>query len=309
MRRLACLFLACLSAFDALAGEQGRSPAGDAFQEGWYRQNALRDFTAAIACYESVAADHGAPAELAGRAWLGKGECLEALGRLEEACECYRQAGRLLPRPEADVRKLVERIRRLEVPTTGEAVREEPPVTVFVEAILPEGPVARLAFEAGDILLAYDGQPVASVKRLGQSFAATRGRREEVPVTVLRDGQERSLSLPGGEAGVRFAQSAGRGTPFQLETTNFREIRSASVAKEPFRQASRLKEAAGRKDLTTVEQAFLVDMARHLRPEDAEDALEALLENKALTEATRGHLSARRGEMPPRIARMIDAPR
>jgi serine protease Do len=74
----------------------------------------------------------------------------------------------------------------------------EAPRGALVSAVEPDSPAALAGLEAGDILLAWNGQEVAKVKDLSRFVAAT-AAGETVPVAVWRDGRETALTVTTGE--------------------------------------------------------------------------------------------------------------
>lgn len=301
-KALVLLMAWALAAGLALCESDSKPAVEDRYYRAWYQRNVLRNLAEAADLFGAVAAEHPDRSdrkEIAGRARLGQGECLAELGRLEEAVAALEQAEPLLagePRLLEEARGL-KRTLQERLASSGST---DWPVTVFVEAVAPEGPAARLAFRAGDILVSYDGTPAASVRDILQR-SARRPAGEDVPIVVRRGGEEVRLGCKGGDLGLRLAQSIGRGLPVQIETRNCRGI-AAALLFPADKAAETLRELAGRPDLSPVEQAMLADAALGLdEARGARKALETLAAHPRLSDAARGHLVARLGSAPPEL--------
>jgi serine protease Do len=65
---------------------------------------------------------------------------------------------------------------------------------VLVNQVFEDGPAAKAGLEAGDVIVEYDGKPVKDVLELRTQVAwATPGK--SVPVTIVRDGKKKTLSV------------------------------------------------------------------------------------------------------------------
>jgi len=69
---------------------------------------------------------------------------------------------------------------------------------VIVTRITDDGPADKAKLEVGDLILSFDGQPVASVRELTRVIADT-PIGKEVPVRLVRDGRARTLNVTMGE--------------------------------------------------------------------------------------------------------------
>ena len=95
----------------------------------------------------------------------------------------------------AAVRNLNEKLlERLGLPegTTG----------VVVTHVLPHGPAREAGLQSRDVITAVDGEPIAGVAALRQTLAG-KAQGDSVTLTVLRDGEEQTISLTLGETPVR----------------------------------------------------------------------------------------------------------
>jgi serine protease Do len=68
----------------------------------------------------------------------------------------------------------------------------------LVTEVTPESPAERAGVEIGDVILAFNGQPVEERRRLPRVVGETR-MGETVPLSVWRDGQERKLEITVGD--------------------------------------------------------------------------------------------------------------
>ena len=69
---------------------------------------------------------------------------------------------------------------------------------ILVREVRPDGPAADADMEPGDVIVAYDGEPVGVTSDLQQRVLATRPGTT-VPVGVIRDGEPRTLEVTIGE--------------------------------------------------------------------------------------------------------------
>ncbi len=110
----------------------------------------------------------------------------------------------------------------------ADAESEPPEYGVLVASVLPGSNAERGGLRAGDVVLSYDGQQLATARDLGPaiksaaqrraapgehsdagdqaSAAATEVAPARVPVQVWRDGQTRSLSVAPGKVGLRVSR-------------------------------------------------------------------------------------------------------
>ncbi|MFH1039384.1 MAG: tetratricopeptide repeat protein [PVC group bacterium] len=100
MNRLILFVTGALLLIAAPAFPAGGSPesgpsvraAADRLYRGLYREIALGEPAAAAEIYRSIAADSGSGPRLAGRAAVRLGICLEKMGKVSDAIECYQRA-------------------------------------------------------------------------------------------------------------------------------------------------------------------------------------------------------------------------
>ncbi|MEO2037912.1 MAG: PDZ domain-containing protein, partial [Martelella sp.] len=69
---------------------------------------------------------------------------------------------------------------------------------VIVTRITDDGPADKAKLEVGDLILSFDGQPVASVRELTRVIADT-PIDKSVPVRLVRDGRARTFTVTMGE--------------------------------------------------------------------------------------------------------------
>lgn len=81
-------------------------------------------------------------------------------------------------------------VRRHELSTTG---------GVLVQSVEPDGPGARAGLQEGDIIVAFDGEPVGGIDDLHRILLEERIGRKAA-VTVLRHGRGRTLEVTPGES-------------------------------------------------------------------------------------------------------------
>jgi tetratricopeptide (TPR) repeat protein len=86
-----------------------------------------------------------------------------------------------------------------------------PPGGLLITQVLPGGAAANARLQAGDVLVAYAGQDLASVEQLGKLIAARAGEKS-VAATVWREGQEKlaQRELAPGRLGVALAREPAR---------------------------------------------------------------------------------------------------
>ena len=86
---------------------------------------------------------------------------------------------------------------------------------------VPDGPAADAGIEAGDVILSFDGQPVADTRELVRQVA-TAPVGGSVPVIVFRDGETRTIGVVLGrlEEAV-LASASGSNSPAPLEAPQF----------------------------------------------------------------------------------------
>jgi serine protease Do len=92
-----------------------------------------------------------------------------------------------------------ETAKALGLPNTNGAV---------ISSVTPDGPAARAGLMRGDVIVEYNGQPVADSDALVALVVATKPGTT-VPVTVYRDNQRKSLNVTPGELDLE-AEAAGR---------------------------------------------------------------------------------------------------
>ncbi len=81
-----------LSSDDTAASDSSEQAADYLFYQGLYREIALGEPAAAVEIYRAIAANPASTPRLAGRATVRLGGCLEKMGRVVEAIECYQHA-------------------------------------------------------------------------------------------------------------------------------------------------------------------------------------------------------------------------
>jgi serine protease Do len=64
----------------------------------------------------------------------------------------------------------------------------------LVSSVTPAGPAARAGIEPGDVIIEFNGRPVAKQDELVKNVTATKPGTQ-VPVKIVRDGQERTLTV------------------------------------------------------------------------------------------------------------------
>ncbi len=82
-------------------------------------------------------------------------------------------------------------------PLTSDLARSfgvEPGKGILVAQVADDTPAARAGIEQGDVIVAFDGQPVSDVGRFRNRVALTPPGKE-VSLTVLRDGQRREVTV------------------------------------------------------------------------------------------------------------------
>ncbi len=99
-------------------------------------------------------------------------------------------------------------------PELAKSFRMEAPRGALVAGVTAKGPASEAGLKPGDVIVADDGKPIADSGQLPPLVGATRpGSR--VPLTVMREGQQRVLEveigqLPGDEAMVKVGAEAPR---------------------------------------------------------------------------------------------------
>jgi serine protease Do len=93
-----------------------------------------------------------------------------------------------------------------------------------LSAVAPDGPAAKAGLEPGDVIVEYNGRPVADSDALVAMVVATKPGTT-VPVTVFRDKQRKTLNITIDELDLEAEQGRGarRGgtTPEEPTTTGF----------------------------------------------------------------------------------------
>jgi len=86
-----------------------------------------------------------------------------------------------------------------------------PPGGLLITQVVPEGAAAKARLQAGDVLVAYAGEDLASTEQLGKLIAAKAGEKAVV-VEVWREGQKNLAvkDLPPGRLGVLLAKEPAR---------------------------------------------------------------------------------------------------
>jgi serine protease Do len=82
----------------------------------------------------------------------------------------------------------------------------------LVAAVAPGGAAAKAGIEPGDVILQYNGKPIANRDELVAAVVATRPGTN-VPVQVLRDKKERTISVVVEELDLEAEQNGGRRAP------------------------------------------------------------------------------------------------
>ncbi len=164
-----CLLLLSLC---ALGQQPDLLEAERLYQQAWLAETAEGDLESALSLYQRVLAEHLESPEVAGRAALRSGDCLERLQRHEAALRAYQQAIELLPGgPEAALASA-----RLA------ALNKPEPVPLSAEgtwqiAVLPPG----LEVEAANLTVLR--RPLSSL-RLQASVEAWLAQQQEPPTGV-----------------------------------------------------------------------------------------------------------------------------
>ena len=122
----------------------------------------------------------------------------------------------------------------------------------LVGTVTRGGPAAKAGIEPGDIILEFNGKPVQEPRRAGRDRRRAPSPASTVPVKVLRDKQEKTLSLTVDE--------------LNLDDEGNRAARRSATATEPDEQPSQ--------GFGITLSALTPDMARRLRaPSDTEGVL------------------------------------
>jgi serine protease Do len=86
------------------------------------------------------------------------------------------------------------------------------PTGALVGDVVPKGPADKAGFKDGDVVLDYNGKKVLDSRRLRLAVAETRPG-SNVPVKILRDGKEKTLTATLGEIPKEVLARSGQGRP------------------------------------------------------------------------------------------------
>ena len=103
---------------------------------------------------------------------------------------------------------------------TGVPVIDE--MNVYIDQVVPESPAATANLQVDDRIIAANGEPVDDIEMVTETSQAHRG--EEITLTVLRDGEERTVSLtprvdPPANEGAIGILLRGEATAYHIEAT------------------------------------------------------------------------------------------
>jgi hypothetical protein len=186
-----------------------------------------------------------------------------------------------------------------EAPTTNPPRHDPPPHGVLVAHVLRDSNADRNGLQDGDVLLSYDGRPLAGPEALGPAIAGSAeesGKR--IALGVWRDGDTLDVEVDPGKLGLRPAKQP---APAALSTMNrldnaLRDSRGATYEALP--HTRREVEAIGR--LFGGEQTEAKPLVL-LGAEATEQRLQGLAAANKLKEYRYLHL-ATHGEMDDRLA-------
>lgn len=122
------------------------------------------------------------------------------------------------------------------------------PEGALISQILPGSPAEKAGFEAGDVVLEFDGKPVSTAARLPPLVGLVPPGRE-VTATILREGEQQTLDVTIGElddqalAGADDS-SAEEAVPEELGLT-LRNLRDAEIAELGVSGGVRVEEVTG----------------------------------------------------------------
>src|SRR5262249_27050705 len=82
----------------------------------------------------------------------------------------------------------------------------------IVATVIPGGAAAKAGMEPGDVIVQYNGRPIQNNDELVKMVVATKPSTS-VPVKVMRNGQEKTLSVTVEELDLTAEQTGGRPSP------------------------------------------------------------------------------------------------
>jgi len=130
---------------------------------------------------------------------------------------------------------------------------------VLVYQVLPESPASQAGLKDGDIVKAFDGQPIRHSRELIDRVSQTKAGRR-VPVEILRDGSRQTLQVEIGERPLEVEVGEGGATE------SWRGLRVSGLAPEQLEQLNLPPGTTGVL-VTEVESGSLAEQAG-LRPGD-----------------------------------------
>jgi len=286
--------------------------AEDLYQNGWYQQYTLRDFTKAIKQYQIILKDHLNERLVAARSGLRLGECYEALGQKDRALDQYKDVLKRFSNQQNIVKEVEGKINSLGGSNDNQknmVIKNEDTdlktknhnnlteTIIYIVALTAQGQTARLKFKPGDIIVKYNNKDVKNIRNLKEEIKKTISD-QKIPIVIDRQNKLLTFYVAEGVIGLFFKEESGVVVE-AFGKRNYKDLLLIQMVTDVNEKIEMLKEFVSRSNLSIIEQTSCIEilMSLSIEAKDRKEIFNKLMKNKTYDQV-KEHLTARIGDLP-----------